>query len=283
MSEIKAFPFPVLSPDSADYNDGVGYSARISKMGDAPVVQVHHHLVGDSLVANLLREKAAVFACIVSVPSTMYRCIAVANGHEPECSQNIDYSESGHGDDTDIVESPMFRPVVLATSSISKSAKQSAGLGALWSGSAIVIPDGAIIAFDNWRRLKGSGSGLLIVEKDDDLANGQMRVSPDAGGGFRFHVKVGGNLYDQLRFPPSGYEKHRTSVLTHALSTAFQILKSDFATEWKEHVNLRIVAETLKRENIPHWGDDDFLPEEAATILYPHLFNEATEENDGGN
>lgn len=281
MPEVKSFPFPVLSPDSADYDDGVEYSAKITKMGDVPAVGVRHNLCGDSLITNLLQDGKAAFACIVSVPSTMYRRIFVADGGAPECCQNIDYSESGYGEDTDAVESPMFRPVILTKDKITKKATQCAGLGKLWQSSDIKIPRGAIIAFDDWARFGGSGGGLLIVERGAELANGQMRVSADITAGFRFRIRVGGELYDRLH-SPAGQARHRISVFTHALSAAFQILKDEYYEKsvWREHINLRLVTEQLNRAGAGHWGDADFSPEQAATILYPHIFDDTGEGDD---
>ena len=281
MPEIKSFPFPVLSPDSVDYDEGLEYSAKIARTPGANAVRVRHNLVGDSLVSHLLRDGTATFACIVSVPTTMYRRIFVADSRAPDCQQEVDYSESGHGDDTDAVESPMFRPVILAKEAITKKAEEGAGLGELWAGSTIEIPDGAIIAFDDWARFGGEGGGLLIVEKAGDLENGQMEVSADAAAGFRFRVRVGGVLYDKLQ-SPEGHARHRVSVLTHALSAAFQILKDEYKNkrEWSEYINLRLVADKLERENAGHWSDSNFLPERAATVLYPHIFDDTLVNDD---
>ncbi len=285
MPEIKSFPFPVLSPDSADYAEGMEYSAKVARTPGAAAVSVRHRLVGDCLVARLLREGFAAFACIVSVPSTMYRRIFLADAREPECSQDVDYSESGHGDDTDAVESPMFRPVILAKKSFSQNAAKNAGLGPLWQDGGITIPEGAIIAYDDWARFGGESGGLLIIDKGENLENGQMRVSEDAAGGFRFRVRVGGDLFDRLQ-SPAGQARHRVSILTHALSAAFQILKDKYPNpgDWREHINLRLVADKLARENAGNWGDEEFSPELAATILYPHIFDDASlGDDDDGN
>lgn len=283
MPDIKSFPFPVLSPGSVDYDDGIEYSADTARMRDGNVVQVSHKLVGDSLVSRLVREGAATFACVVSLPSTMYRRIFVADSQTPECSQTVDYSESGYGDDTDAVESPMFRPIILVTRDISQAAGQGAGLGALWADSAIEIPEGAIIAFDEWSRFGGEHGGLFLVDKVATMNNGQMQVFPDNAAGFRFRISVGGDLYDRLKFPAQGQEWHRRSVFTHALSVGFRILKEQYGEDWNGYQNLCIVAQTLEQEGIPHWGSDEFSPDLAATTLYPHIFDSMPEITDDDN
>lgn len=279
MREIKSFPFPVLSPYSADYNDGIQYSAETVRMREGAFVQVSHKLVGDSLVASLLREGAATFACVVSLPSTMYRRIFLAESREMECSQVVDYTASGYGDDTDVVESPMFRPIVVAKKDYVGQARN-AGLGVLWSNNTVDIPNGAIIAFDNWARFGGEHGGLFIVQKDNALDDGQMQVSPDNTAGFRFRINVGGDLYDRLKSPVHGQMHHRKSVYTHALSAGFHILKDSYCDEWGKYINLRLITKTLEDEGIEHWTSDDFSPEKAATILYPHIFDDGTEISD---
>lgn len=278
MSEVKSFPFPVLSPDNIDYTEDIKYTASTKKMSNGNAVCVRHHLVGDSLISRALCNGEAVFACVVSLPSTMYRCIAISDSNELEQRQEIDYSDSGYGSEISAAESPMFRPIILAKSRITESS--GAGLSSLWSNKPIEIPDGAIIAYNDWERFEGDEGGLLIVEKDNELPEGAMRVEGDTEGGFRFHVKVGGDtFFDKLK---EGISFHRRSILTHALSAAFQILNKSHKESWHEYINLRLVANKLSRENAGHWEDDDFSPELAATILYPHEFatDEGVDDND---
>ena len=279
--EIKSFPFPVLSPHSIDYNDGTKYSAKIAGNPGANAVRVRHNLVGDSLVSHLLRDGMAAFACIVCTPSTMYRHIFVADSRAQDCLQEVDYSEAGHGGDGGAVESPMFRPVILMKEAIVKKAEKSAGLGELWTGNTVEFPNGAIIAFDYWARFGGEGGGLLIIERSADLADGQVEVSAAITAGFHFRVQVGGGLYDKLQ-SPERHARHRAGVFTCALKAAFQILKNEYRgkSNWREYINLRLVADKLEREGAGHWSDSKFSPELAAEILYPHIFEDVLECND---
>ncbi|MBC6428526.1 MAG: hypothetical protein GDA55_04760 [Cellvibrionales bacterium] len=293
MLEVKSYPFPVMAPNSLDYPE-CKYGAEVSRMEDECQVSVRHHLQGDCLVADLLRRGEAEFACIVSLPATMYRRIESAPSTDLNHIQIIDYSDSGYGDEGTAVEPPMFRPLILLKNPLNHAVLSSDGLNHLWHGSTLDIPDGGIIAYSSWQRLSGHMGGLLKVQPDKSLLDGQIRVEEDAGAGYRFRIHAGGDLYRHLKehkSGPLGYQ--RKSILTHALSVAFARLKERSRIEpgwWQEHVNLRIVAEKLKDAGLGCWNEDDFAPEMAATALYPHSFpdmqfEEDTEENseeDGG-
>ena len=279
MPEIKSFPFPVLSPDSMDYAAGE-YEAGIARTDNGGVVVVRHHLHGENLIARLLQEGKAAFACIVSLPTTMYRRVFVSDTAATTDRQQINYSEAGHGLREFAVESPMFRPIVLVKETIEKTVSDGDGLDSLWSDAAVSIPEGGIIAYGDWQRFRGAMGGLLVVNRDNALPKGEMRIRPDHDGGFRFQVFVDEHLFKNLDTPPDGHGGHRRSVLTHALSDGFRLLQKDFSDNWKDYTNLRLVADKLAQSGIAHWGDEEFSPAEAATRLYPHIFAETGE--DGG-
>ena len=280
MAEIKSFPFPVLSSSNMDYAEGE-YEAVVARADDCGVVVASHQLHGENMIAGLLRQRKAAFACVVSLPSTMYRRVFVSDVAGTEHRQKIDYSESGHGLREFAMEPPMFRPIVLATEAIEKTIGDGDGLDSFWSGAAVSIPAGGIIAYGNWQRFKGAMGGLLVIHLDPELLKGEMRINPDTSGGFKFQVFVDRHLFKNLESPAEGHSAHRRSVLTHALSDGFHILQNEFAEDsWREHINLRLVAETLKQNDILHWSEEGFSPASAATRLYPHIFNETESEDD---
>lgn len=281
MSEIKSFSFPVLSPDSIDYSDECAYGAEAARSSNSSSVSVSHRLDGGGLVSQLVKNGQAAFACIVSLPATMYRRVEVADSTDLAHVQTIDYSQSGYGQDTVSMDSPMFRPVVLTTEKVEQQSVARDRLAFHWAGAGIVIPKGSIIAYDEWQRFGGSEGGLFEVEEDPNLADGQMRVQEETNNGYRFRIFVGARLYESIKesVPGARHYEHRNSVLTHALSIAFNILKQDLNLAedkaWKEHVNLRLIAEKLEQAGQRHWSDgEDFDPEVAATALYPHIFPE---------
>ena len=277
MSDAKAFPFPVLSPHSLDYKEGVGYESKVNRDQNKDAVHVQHNLKGDSIIACQVRDQRAVFACVVSLPSTMYRRLFVSDSHNLSHVQQIDFSESGYDGDV----SPMFRPLILSKAGLEKTVAKEDGLGDFWLNETIRIPAGGIIAFDDWQRFGGNMGGILLIEADPKLGDGEMRVEADATGGFRFRVHVGLKLLHDLEDLPENHP-HRRSVLIHALSAGFGILQRDYKSDWEEHVNLNLnlIAKKLEQEGIEHWSSDGFSPEYAATRLYPHVVSTQTNEED---
>ncbi len=275
MSEIKSFPFPVLSPSNMDYSDNCSYSAESSRIQKDCNLLIQHHIEGKNLVGTLINEKRAAFACIVSLPATMYRRVFVSDTTELECRQVIPYAESGYGQNDVSIDPPMFRPIIIAKEEINIKSTLEHQLNFHWKNTDITIPKGAIIAYDFWQRFGGDIGGLLIIQIDERLPEGALYVEEEVDGGFRFRVRVDQKLYDNLKSLTPGQKcyRQRTSVLTHALSAGFSILKEKYRdNEWKEHSNLRLLYDKLKQENLSTWMEDDFSPEKTATLLHPHIF-----------
>ena len=278
MADIKSFPFPIMSDESLDFlNSGGEYTTELSLYEDENKVVIGHELKGENIVSHLLKGSKAKFACIVVLPSTMYRRIHPSESSSTNCNQNIDLSESGcyQKMNQDLL---MFRPVVLTKEKIEKKVDGNDGLlSEFWEGQSISIPKGSIIAYGPWKRIGGRLGSLLHVKYDPDLGEGEMRVEDALTNNFQFFVHVGGEkLYHNLR---SSSKKHSRSVLTHALSVGFEILKEKYKHEdsWQNHLNLRFVKEMLEDKELMHWSDDDFKSELAATKLFPHIFEDENE------
>ena len=63
--------------------------------------------------------------------------------------------------------------------------------------------------------------------------------------------------------------------MTHIVSTVLAQLQKGYGDDddeegWKSYANLVSLADELKRRGLPHWAEDAFEPELAATTLYPH-------------
>ncbi len=283
MSELKSLPFPVISPDSMDYTDAK-YEVKINRIRDENKSEVRHRLSDDNMVAHLLKEGKAAFACVVCLPSTMYRKIFVAPAvNVLEYPQTVDYSASGYGSKVFSLESPMYHPVIVTKEKVKRTADPGDGLNSLWAHGGILIPHGGIIAYGNWARFDGDMGGLLNINLDKDIPDGSFRVEPDTSGGYRFQIYVGGaDLFRRLRNPSAEDSEHRRSVLTHVLGGGFRLLKELFGgtDDWKEYTNLRLLSNKLESEGLAHWGDDDFPPEYAATVLYPHVLRYEIEDSE---
>ena len=277
MMDAKSFPFPVISAASLDYPGAVEYVGDISRMDNSGVI-VSHKITDDNAVARFLKEGRAVFACIVSLPSTMYRRVFVSDSTLLNVDHQIDYKDSGAHDGG---EQPKFRPVVIKKGDC-RIAAGDAGLDEqLWSGGDIHFPDGGIIAFDCWKEFKG-GAGSLFQFKADvagELEFGMIKVSDDTGEGFRFEVQVHPRFLDAMQEPGDGHKPHVRSVQTHALSRGLEILARDYQNNWREFPNLMLLSQRLESEQLPHWEQEQFCPDEVATRLYPHLLPGDTEHD----
>ena len=289
MPELKSFPFPVWSADSADYTAGE-YEPEIEpRLQGSNSVTIRHVFHGGGLIRELLKGEQAVFGCVVVLRSTMYRRVFIASpvvAHEQriECEQTIDYGDSGYGQVTAAVESPVFRPIILAQKGVKKAVNAAAdGVIPLWDGVEIQIRPGGIVAYGGWERFGGTCGGMFVVELDDELDDWQMHVSEHMVGGFRFVLNAGKGLYHSIQYPTVSTASQRRSVLTHAVSAALSLLKEkskEDAGLYDEHINLRLFANWLKSEDLGDWRDKNFQPDRAATALYPHVFPRKDEDDD---
>ena len=271
MMDTKSFPFPVLSAASLDYPGEAEYVGDISRMDNSSVI-VSHKITDDNAVARFLKEGRAAFACIVSMPSTMYRRVFVCDDSKSlQADSKIDYKDSGAHDSG---EQPKFRPIVIKKGDCSIAAGDAGLDEQLWSGGDIRFPDGGIIAFDHWKEFKGDAGSLFQFKKDaaGAMEFGMIKVSDDTEGGFRFEVLVHPRFLDAMQEPGDGHKPHVRSVQTHALSRGLEILARDYTEDkWREFPNLMLLSQRLESEKLPHWEQDDFCPDEVATRLYPHL------------
>ena len=288
----RIFPFPALRADSLDFaSERADYSASIKRVSESGVVAVRHILAGDNLIARLLSDGRAKFACVVCAPSTMYRTLEVFpdspdsgnSGGKPslEAAQNVGL------DDALIAAPPMFRPIVIAADDVRMTADASAGLNPIYSGRDVHFPKGAIVASAGWFQLGGGGDEMFVLHVVDSLENGMIEVEGDTSHGYRFKVNVTGDLHRQIQQCPQSRKDHRDSILTHALGAGLQLLDRDFgdgssANEsggWEQYPNLRLLRDWLRDKGQPIWGEEGFSAEKAATALKPH-FIPAEADND---
>lgn len=74
--------------------------------------------------------------------------------------------------------------------------------------------------------------------------------------------------------------------MTHVVTACFALLQRDFSPAedtdedgWQDDRNIQALADFLEQKGLPHWGDaESFKPEEIATELYPHMFDNGRQE-----
>lgn len=273
----RAFPFPVLSEASICYIDRVSYKAKVSRNAEGGNILVEHRLSGNNLVASLINEKRAKFACVVSVPATMHR-----ETHSVDREGELLAVQSIPCDEGELSTTPRLRPIVVCTESIGpKLVEDSDGLDPFYNGEHVSFPDGAIIADADWQDFRGHGS-ILRVRNDEKREFGTFEVTISETEGFYFIVYAAPALYDFLQHPGERGDKC-LDILTHAFTSGLAKLHAHKALregEWKNYQALQILHQDLTARGLKTWEDDDFSPELAATTIYPHDVEFEEEQND---
>ena len=262
----RAFPFPVLSESSICYVDRVSYKATVNRRAEGGDIIVQHRLSGDNLVASLINEGLAKFACVVAVPMTMHRKVYPVEGEgEIVATQNILCDEG------ELSKSPKLRPIVVCTKSVGPTlVEDSHGLDPFYNGYHVRFPDGAIIADADWKDFKGHGS-ILRIRSDDSLEFGTFEVTISETEGFYFVVSVGSELFQFLQHPGERGDRCM-DILTHAFSSGLAKLHADevLRETWRNYQALQVLHQDLTARGIKTWEEDDFSPELAATTIHPH-------------
>ncbi len=269
---VRSFPFPVLEEGNISFPRGE-YAPEVEIDEDGCMAQIHHKIRTASLIERFVNNKKAACCCTVSIPKTGYRELFRGN----EFSQKITWNRDWVG------EPPILRPLIVCTEEIEHELQIEDGVHDMWIGKVVRLQKGVKIAIGPDVRPTSSIQSLLNIEKDDSIENGRMYVNPTTDNGFYFNVKVAPDLYKFLLNPGGvNCNKHRNSILTHAVSSCFSILAEEYNDAdgedgWRSYSNLRALAGDMQDRQIPIWYEDDFKPEKAATILHPHVVPEPEE------
>lgn len=270
---IRSHGFPVLEAGNISYPNG-RYALDFEPGGDRTSFVLRHWIEGAPLVSRLLREGKARYVCAVSSPVSSYRRTHVS---ETE-------SQSIRWDENDLGEPPLFTPMIVSISSCNLLlTKERDGVHEIWDQQEVAIEMGSRLALGHVIQLRSSILQLLSLQLEKELGNGEFKVDPLTEGGFQFRVNLSPDLHQFLQAPrEDGIREH---VMTHIVSACLSLLKRDFHEDdeddggWKSHRNLRAFAEYLESKGLPHWSDEEFHPEWAATKLHPHML---PKESEGG-
>lgn len=263
--EARALPFPVLSDASICYVDRVSYRASVSRKAEGDIL-VEHRLSGGGLVASLVNDGRAKFACIVSVPMTMFRKVYRLDGDgEVVAMQRIPCDEG------ELSGTPKLRPIVVCAEKIPPvTVVESHGLDPFYAGEHVQFPDGAIIADGGWQDFKGHGD-ILRIRKGDGLEPGTFQVTISEQDGFYFLVHAAPDLFRFLQ-NPNGQNEYCMSVMTHAFSSGLSQLRDNaqLRANWENYQSLQILHRDLEARGLKTWEDPEFSPELAATTIHPY-------------
>ena len=261
----RAFHWPVLEAGNISYQSGT-YSVSWEERERGRSFTLRHQVQGAPLISTWINETKVSFVCSVASPRSMYRRLHVSSTPE----QVIEWEES------DLGEPPMFTPMLIAQGEIYHTVDcESDGLNPMWEGRKLSLKTGARIAVGQTFKLQSGLNGILEFNLDEELGPGQIRVEPSSENGFTFKVHLPPGLFHHLQYRRN--DMPGTNIMIHVISTALGILQRDYAdaedqegTGWQSYRNLVGLADFLGEKGAGIWSDEDFRPELAATILYPH-------------
>ena len=260
----RAFPWPVLEAGNMSFPNG-NYTIICEDKEPGQSFTLRHQVSGAPLLERWLDESKVAYICTVAAPRSMYRKIHKSDTTE----QLITYQQR------DLGESPMFTPMIVAREAIEhKAADKTDGLNPVWNDIELTIPKSGRIAICSTFGFKAGMDGMLEFREDKSLSDGTFKVTEITGSEFKFKVDLAPNLHRYLRHrrnDPAG-----KNIMVHIVSAAFGILQKDYTDDdgeegWQSYRSLISLSEQLREKDIPHWTDERFRPEHAATTLYPHI------------
>ena len=261
----RAFHWPVLEAGNLSYQNGI-YSVFWEEKDRGKSFTLRHQVQAAPLIEQWISDSKVNYICSVASPRSMYRRLHVSNNP----LQTIEWEQS------DLGEPPMFTPLLVAREDLSHIVQSdSDGLHPMWEGKTLSMRSGARIAVGQTFKLQTGLNGILEFNVDEELRPGQVRVESSSENGFIFKVHLPPGLYNHLKYRRN--EMPGTNIMIHVISTALGILQRDHpvaeddeGTGWKAHRNLVGLADFLEQKGAGLWSDQDFRPELAATIIYPH-------------
>ena len=264
---VRGHALPVLESGNTSYPKGryvVGFEAG----ADTSSFTVYHRIEGAPLINEAIAQGLVQFVCAVASPISSYRVSHVSNSSSQVIEWNID----------ELGEPPMFTPMVVVARSFERTLDEARdGVHELWDGQTVIFERGMRLALSDVVLMRSSVLNMLLFEREPTLSDGEFRVEVEEREGFRFRVRLAPDLHRFLKYDSE--DPRHGQIVTHIVSACFGILKVDFGADdeeeggWRSYRGLLAIAEMLSEFDLPHWSEDEFSPELAATRLYPHRIN----------
>ena len=254
---------PILETGNQAFPDGT-YSITLQQDSDSASIHISHRLEGTPLLSRLIEDQKAQFACIVSSPRSAYREIHLSS--EPTHKVDCDASNLG--------EPPLLTPAVLCvrnTKLVLDSERD--GVHPIWDGRHIDLQVGSRIAVGNVIQFVASITHLLSLHADENMHAGGFGIEIESEP-FGFRANLHPDLHGFLRYRTGPIRDH---LMIHIVTACLARLQQDYSdgngedddSEYGFPSQLEALADLLESKGLPHWNDEAFRPEKAATILYP--------------
>ena len=268
-SAVRAHAFPALESGNMSFPEG-RYVVGFEPGADTSSFTVRHRIEGAELINYAIAEGFAQFVCTVASPISSYRV-----SHMSKSSTQVIGWENG-----DLGEPPMFTPMVVVAAPFTRTLNQERdGVHELWDGRTVSFERGMRLALSDVVLMRSSVLNMLIFERDPTLSDGEFHVEAEGREGFRFRAHLAPDLHRFLKYDSE--DPRRGHIVTHIVSACFGLLRANYAEDeeeeggWRSYRGLQAMAEMLKEHGLPHWSEDEFSPELAATKLYPHRLGES--------
>ena len=273
---VRGHAFPVLESGNISYPEG-RYAVAFEPGADGCSFTVRHRVEGARLINDVVANGLARFVCTVASPVSSYRVSHLSD----ESTHVVSWKND------DLGEPPMLTPMIVVEKPFSKVLDvERDGVHELWAGRHVAFERGMRLALSDVVLMRSSVLNMLLFVSDPTLFNGEFQVEAEEREGFRFRVRLAADLHRFLKYDSGDHRRHH--IITHVVSACFGVLKSDYADDededggWQSYRGLQAIAEMLKEHGLPHWAEDDFAPELAATRLHPHRVTESDGDRDEG-
>ena len=273
-SAVRTHAFPALESGNTSFPEG-RYVVGFQPGADACSFTVRHRIDGANLINHAIAEGLAEFVCAVASPVSSYRVSHVSKSS----TQMISWESA------DLGEPPMFTPMVVVAAPFTRTLdRERDGVHALWDGRTVSFKRGMRLALSDVVLMRSSVLNMLLFERDTALSDGEFRVEAEEREGFRFRAHLAPDLHRFLKYDSD--DLRRGHIVTHIVSACFGVLKADYPEDeeeeggWRSYRGLQTMAEMLKEHGLPHWSENDFSPELAATRLYPHRVGKSSNDSD---
>ena len=257
---IRSHDHPMLESGNLSFPQG-RYLLALEPGADRSSYLLTHQIEGAPLISRLLKDRKALYACVVSSPLSSYRETYTSGAPQHEIRWNVD----------DLGEAPLFTPAILCAEALELTLEcERDGVHPIWDSHPVTLHKGSRLALGSVLQLESSILHLLSFHEDARLKEGQFFVQRETEP-FRFRVNLHPVLHRFLRFPGGPFHHN---LMTHIVTACLASLQRDHAqddgdTGWRSHRNLVALADFLEFNGHDHWADEGFRPEEVATALYP--------------
>ena len=277
----RARPYPVMAKNSLDYLPQHRYETAQARHANekGSFFTIEHKISGGNLVARLISEGRAAFACTLTSTHSLYREVFVESN-----LKNLEHTQKLIWDEGKVRFPLLFQPVVVMLEEMNNYSLSGFvdGVHNIWSSNKASFPKGAFLAIAPFWQSQSTLQSILRIRKaePEELPRGCYEVIPAEEEGFYFEIKAHSELFDSLH-NCGGAFNHRDSIYAAAFAEGLGILSREFRKEeqWMNHHNLRALRKMLKDKGIKTWEEEEFSPNQAVAVFHPHVID-TSEAND---